>query len=79
MIIEEAHRIAAARLGPALHHVTRGGPAADEWLVQAVPPSGPLLSARAAGLDCQPAGVRSGGNRRPHRHPGRLPAGPQRA
>ena len=51
MTIEEAHRIAAARLGPALHNVTRGGPAADEWLVQAVPPSGPLLSARAAGLE----------------------------
>ena len=51
MTIEEAHRIASARLGPALHNVTRGGPAADEWLVQAVPPSGPLLSARAAGLE----------------------------
>ena len=51
MTIEEAHRIAAARLGPALHNVTRGGPTADEWLVQVVPPSGPLLSARAAGLE----------------------------
>ena len=51
MTIEEAHRIAAAQLGPALHNVTRGGPNGDEWLVQAVPPTGPLLSARAAVLE----------------------------
>ena len=51
MSIAEAHRITSARLGPALHHVARGGPAADEWLVQAVPPTGPLLSARAASIE----------------------------
>ena len=47
----EAHKIARHHLGDRLHWIGRGGPTADEWIVQAWPDTGHMIHAQAATVD----------------------------
>ena len=44
----EAHKIARHHLGERLHWIGKGGPTADEWIVQAWPDTGHMIHAQAA-------------------------------
>jgi len=44
----EARKIARHHLGERLHWIGKGGPTADEWIVQAWPDTGHMIHAQAA-------------------------------
>lgn len=47
----EARKIARHHLGERLHWIGKGGPTADEWIVQAWPDTGHMIHAQAATVD----------------------------
>ena len=51
----EARKIARHHLGERLHWIGRGGPTADEWIVQAWPDTGHMIHAQAATVDAAAA------------------------
>jgi len=52
---KEARKIARHHLGERLHWIGRGGPTADEWIVQAWPDTGHMIHAQAATVDAAAA------------------------
>jgi len=48
MTPDQAHKIARHHLGERLHWIGKGGPTADEWIVQAWPDTGHMIHAQAA-------------------------------
>ena len=51
----EARKIARHHLGDRLHWIGRGGPTADEWIVQAWPDTGHMIHAQAPTVDAAAA------------------------
>ena len=51
----EARKIARHHLGDRLHWIGRGGPTADEWVVQAWPDTGHMIHAQAPTVDAAAA------------------------
>ena len=51
----EARKIARHHLGDRLHWIGRGGPTADEWIVQAWPDTGHMIHAHAPTVDAAAA------------------------
>ena len=52
---KEARKIARHHLGDRLHWIGRGGPTADEWIVQAWPDTGHMIHAQAPTVDAAAA------------------------